>query len=348
MLVTDFVERASRIADDVLFPAALEVDRTGVVPDGHFRLLADEGFYGVAAPPERGGSGIPFPDFLTALEILAGGCLATTFTWMQHHSVLFGLMATENTALRQEYLPGAVSGRLRAGVAFAGAIPQPPRLWARRVDGGFVLSGEAPFVSGWGSIDLLLVSARESDTDTIVSGLVDPRADPGPTVERLRLVAAQGSATVRLGFTDHFLPADRVTREVSREQFLAGAEFGSRVNGAVPLGIARRCVRLLAEGGHDDLAGTLGAQLDQVRARLDDALGEPAAMPAARAAAGELAYRAAGATVAATGSAGITDTHHAQRLAREAMFALVAAGRPEIKAGQMDLLGHSPAFGTVR
>lgn len=347
--MTDFVARAHRIADDVLFPAATEVDRTGVVPDAHFRLLADEGFYGLVAPADHGGPDLDFPDFLQILEILVGGCLSTTFTWLQHHGVVLGLTSTENAALRAEYLPGLASGRVRAGVAFAGAIPQPPRLWAKRVDGGFVLSGDAPFVSGWDSIDVLLVSARETGTgsaDTIVSGLIDPHAPGGPSAQRLRLVAAQGSATVRLDFTDQFLPTERVTQRISREQFAGRQAHGARVNGAVPLGIAGRCVRLLGDGGHTDLADALGTQLADVRAALDAAVAEPAAMPAARAAAGELAYRAAGALVVASGSAAITEGHHAQRLAREAMFALVAAGRPEIKAGLADLLGRAPAAGT--
>jgi alkylation response protein AidB-like acyl-CoA dehydrogenase len=305
----------------------------------------------VAAPVEYGGTGLAFPDFLTVVETLVGGCLSTAFTWMQHHSAVLGLVSTDNVALREEYLPGLVSGRVRAGVAFAGAIPQPPRLWARRVAGGFVLTGEAPFVSGWDSIDTLLISARESDTgstDTIVSGLVDARATGGPSVRRLRLVAAQGSATVRLTFTDQFLPLERVTRLITREKFLMGQEFGSRVNASVPLGIAGRCLRLLAEAGHDEPAEAFGTQLAATRRQLDAALAEPDAMPAARAAAAELAYRIAGTTVAAFGSAAITEPHPAQRLAREAMFALVAAGRPEIKAGLVDLFGHAPAVGTPR
>ncbi len=129
---------------------------------------------------------------------------------------------------------------------------------------------------------------------------------------------------------------------MTRADFLSEQVYASRANGTVPLGITARCVRLLAEGGHGDLAGVLGAQLDEVRARMDAALPDPPAMPAARAAAAELAYRAGGAAVAAFGSAGITVSHHAQRLAREAMFSMVAAGRPEIKAELLGLLrrGH--------
>jgi alkylation response protein AidB-like acyl-CoA dehydrogenase len=54
-------------------------------------------------------------------------------------------------------------------------------------------------------------------------------------------------------------------------------------------------------------------------------------MPAARAAASEFAFRAAGAAVAAAGSSGILAGRHPQRLAREALFLLVFGSRPAIK-----------------
>jgi hypothetical protein len=47
--VTELSERARWIADTVLFPDAAEVDAKGVIPESHFRVLAAEGFYGLAA-----------------------------------------------------------------------------------------------------------------------------------------------------------------------------------------------------------------------------------------------------------------------------------------------------------
>jgi alkylation response protein AidB-like acyl-CoA dehydrogenase len=336
--VTDYVCKARRIADDVLFPAALYVDRTGTVPDSHFQLLADEGFYGVAAPDSVGGADLSLPDFLAVVEILAGGCLATTFTWLQHQGVVRGIATTGNIAVRDRWLPDLVRGERRAGVAFAGAIQQPPTLWAKQVDSGYLLSGDAPFVSGWHTVDLVLLSARATEADDIVSGILETRAPDGPAVDPIQLVAAQGTDTVRLTFNDYHLPADAITTRVTRTEFLGGQVFGSRVNGTIPLGITARCIRLLTESGRDDLATTLAAQLAEARTRMDNALANPPAMPAARAATADLAYRAAGTLVVASGSAGITTSHHAQRLAREAMFTLVAAGRPEIRTELISLL----------
>lgn len=338
--MTDYVARARHIADDVLFPSSIDVDRSGVVPDSHFRLLADEGFYGIAVPAEHGGAELEPREFLDVAEILVGGCLATAFVWLQHHFVAATVATTANAAARERWLSGLRSGELRAGVALAGAIPRPPRLWAKRVDGGYLLSGDSPFVSGWHYVDAVLVLARSQDEDdTLVPGLIETRAPDGPEADLVQLVAAQASDTVRLVFDDHFLPDSAVTGLLTRTDFEAGQVVGARTNGAVPLGITSRCVRLIDDAGMGELATSLRAELDAARTRLDAALTDPSAMPAARASASELAYRAGAAAIVAAGSAGITVSHHAQRLAREAMFTLVAAGRPEIKAELAHLLG---------
>ena len=336
------------IAEEVLFPAALEVDAQGAIPGSHFDLLAAEGFYGLAGDPERSGVEVGFPSLLRILETLSSGCLTTTFTWIQHYSVVRGLTGTANPELREKYLDAAIRGEVRGGVSFAGAIPQPPRLWAAATDSGWLLTGEAPFVTGWGIVDVLQISARNTalragqPTGTIVTGLIDAQADAGITVEPLHMVAAQGSNTVRLRFADYVLPAEKVTAEVTHSDFLANQVMSSRRSGCLATGVAERCIRMIDEVGRAQVAALLQAQLREIRNRLDAGLDDPETLPAARAAASELAYRAAGALVVAVGSAGILARQHAQRLVREATFTLVAAGRPDIKDSLLKVLarGH--------
>src|SRR5688500_10870706 len=140
--MTDMLQKALKIADEVLLPAAGEVDRTGKIPEGHFRRLAEDGFYGVVAPVEFGGPGVEFTDFLQIVETLAGACLTTAFTWLQHHGVVMGLAMTPNAELREKYLSRAASGQLKGGGAFSGVIPDPPRVRATRTQGGWSLDGD--------------------------------------------------------------------------------------------------------------------------------------------------------------------------------------------------------------
>jgi alkylation response protein AidB-like acyl-CoA dehydrogenase len=335
--VTSMLERAHTIAEEVLFPRALDVDAGGVIPGSHFDVLAEHGFYGLASQPES-------TSWNGIFEILAGGCLTTTFTWIQHHGLVRALAGTANVELREKYLDAAVRGSLRGGVAYAGAIPRPPRLWATATAGGWLISGDAPFVTGWGIIDMLLVSARDiagGPQGSIVSGLVGAEAGGGITVEELHLVAAAASNTVQLRFEGYFLPAEKVTAEIIHADFLARTHIALRRNGSLAMGVAGRCIRMIGEVGRPELAELLAVEQGTIRDRLDRGLSEPATLSTARAAASEFAYRCAGALVAATGSSGIFAGRHAQRLVREAAFTLVAAGRPDIKENLLSLLGSA-------
>ncbi|QUQ65274.1 acyl-CoA dehydrogenase family protein [Kutzneria sp. CA-103260] len=337
--MTDMLQKAAKIADEVLLPAASEVDRYGRIPGSHFDRLAEDGFYGLVAPPEFGGLGVEFPDFLELVEILASACLTTTFTWLQHHGVVMGLAMTPNSALRAQYLGRAASGELRGGSAFSGAIPVPPHVRATRSGEGWTINGQVPFVSGWGLVDVLHVSALDEQCGDVVSGLIEAKPGDGiAAVHPLSLVAAQASNTVRLEFRDLHLPDEMVTTRANRDEYIAGLARGSRVDGSLALGLLRRAVALLESAGQLAIAEAVRARAAQVRTKFDAAMAFPADLPVTRAACSELAQQACTAYLVAVGGAGLVSTHDAQRLTRESLFTLVVAGRPDVRTALLGLL----------
>ena len=333
------VERARRIGEDVLFPAALAVDRAEVVPAGHLDVLAAAGLFGLVGPAEAGGLAGDVRGLGTVVEVLAEACLATTFVWIQHHGAVRALAAPgAPAALREAWLAPLCRGERRAGLALTGLLPGPPRLRATPSDGdgdpdpGWVLTGESPWVTGWGLVDALLVAAR-GHGDTVVWLLVDAADGPGVRVERQRLVAADASVTVRLAFDGVAVPADRLIRvEPYHEAAWVGARQ-LRVNGSLALGVASRCCRILGPG-------PLDGELDACRALLDESGDD--GMPAARAAASELALRAAAAAAVHEGSRSVLVGDHGQRLVREALFLLVFGTRPSIRAELLQRLRAVP------
>ncbi len=350
MTASNLIQQAHRIADDVLFPAALEVDRTGRIPDTHWDAMARAGLYGIAAPAKVGGPELSLPQLVEILETMAGGCLATAFTWVQHHGMLRALATTDNQALRDQTVPGAIAGRIRGGVAYAGAVPVPPRMRAQRVNGGWLLSGHAPFVTGWGIIDVIQISAGDVDTGDIVAGLIDAEVQPGITeVTAQPLFVADAAQTVALRVDGLMIPDERIVSRVSREQFMSVQHFGSRLNATLPLGLVSRCVRLLDDAGETAAAAALRGEADAVRARLDAALsaGDGAALLAARAEGCELATRATGVLVAACGGPSLLRSSPAQLLARSALFTLVAASRPELKRSLIDRMSGAGEWGSA-
>jgi alkylation response protein AidB-like acyl-CoA dehydrogenase len=292
------------------------------VPAGHLDLLAREGFYGLAGPARAGGAGASYRTQCLVAEAFAGGCLATGFVWIQHQGVLRRMLAAP-AGLRASWLGPLCRGERRAGLALGGSLPGPPRLRARRVPGGYLLDGHSPWVTGWGMIDTLAVAARD-DQDALIWGLTDAAAGSTLDAQPLRMVAAQASGTVTARFARHFLPDGQVLRRQPLAEFAAEDARGLRINGSLALGVLGRCLAMLGPG-------TLDEQAAVCRAGLDEATTD--GLPAARAAAAELAMRAATALLVDTGSRGILLEQHPQRLVREAMFLCVFGSRPAIKAG---------------
>jgi len=324
--------RAERLAEELLFPAALAVDGAERVPAGHLDRLAAEGWYGLAGPVEAGGLDAYATEGARVAEVLAGGCLATTFVWMQHHGAVSAVAGSTTPGLREAWLGPLCRGERRAGTALAGLLPGPPRLRATPVDGGYRLDGDAPWVTGWGMVDTLHVAARTPD-DTVVWALVDAVAGPTLAVEPLRMVAVQASATVHARFAGHVVPAERVTQTLPFAEWPARDAAALRTNGSLALGVAGRCCRLIGPS-------RLDGELDACRAALD--AGPPRALPPARAAAAELAVRAANTLVVAYGSRSVLRDQHPQRLAREALFLLVFGSRPAIRDALLTRLRATP------
>ena len=336
----ELLSRARRIAAELLLPAALAVDAADRVPETHFDALAAAGLYGLAGPVQAGGLGADPATFCGVIEIMASGCLAPAFVWLQHHSAVRALASTANAELSGQWLGPLCRGERRAGVALAGARPGPPLLRAWPVPGGFCFDGTAPWVTGWGEIDVLYTVARQAGGG-LVAALVPAVAARSLAAERLSLVAVNASRTVELSFDRHFVPSEQVSGTIAEADWLAADAAGLRPNGSLSLGVAARCCEFIRAAGRTESADVLAGQLAAAREALDQA--GVVGLPAARATAADLAFRAAGALVTLSGSRSVRTGQHPQRLAREALFLLVFAARPAIREHLASLLSGPPA-----
>jgi len=332
----DVLAVARELADEVLFPDAMRVDRLDMLPAAYLDACAAAGLYGAPAPADAGGLGLDQRQVSHVVEELASGCLTAAFVLIQHFRLVTTLAADGAPGgLRDRWLASACQGRTRGGIALIGLIPGPPQLRAEPVAGGWRLDGTAPWVTGWGLIDLVQVVARGPD-DTVVTLVMDAAAQPGLAVTRQRLAAVDAAVTVRLGFEGVLIPPERFVDQAPFDPAVSVQPAGLRLNGSLALGVARRCARLLGPSPLDE-------EVTACRDRLDAALGAaPGPMTLARAAASELALRAAAALTVRAGANSITVDQHPQRLAREALFLLVFGSRPGIKTALLDQLGAVP------
>jgi alkylation response protein AidB-like acyl-CoA dehydrogenase len=207
---------------------------------------------------------------------------------------------------------------------------------AQSTPDGYRFSGEAPWVTGWGLIDVLHVAARD-ENDTIVWALLPALPSSTLAVEPLEMLAVTSSRTVTLRFDDHPVPAGAVTGTLPYAEWPARDAAGLRLNGSLALGLSERCRLLLTDG---TLAAAIARDIDAARSALDAAATEY--LPAARAAASDLALRATATLMTAVGARGILAGGTAQRLFREAGFLLVFGSRPPIRADLLRRLARTP------
>lgn len=317
------IASARQIADDVLFPNALAADQADGVPLMQLQCLADAGFYGISTHCDAA-------TLSTIIEIIASGCLTTTFVWTQH----LGATAAANASsgpVKDELGAELAAGRKRAGVAFAHLLrPGTPMSTAAPADSGWKLNGVAPWVTGWGHIDVVHAGARHGED--IVWMLIDAQDSETLESDPVPFAVVDATQTKVLTYSDHFVPTSRVTRVEKYADWRARYRLGLRTNGSLALGVANRCCRLL-----DDSA--MSAQLNLTRDTLDmiDPTDEES-MSIARADASLFAVRAATALVAKTGGRAVMMSEHAQRLMREAMFVMVQGQTPAIKASMLATL----------
>lgn len=314
---------------------ANKVDVADVVPRSSLDRLAEAGLYGLTVPTDRGGLGLDGPPAWRVIEILSGGCLATTFVWLQHLSVA-SAVARLDSPLAKELTGSMCAGKVRAGIALGGARPV-PSVSAVRTVGGWLLNGDSPWVTGWGLIDLIHVAAREGDQ--VVWGLIDAAVSSSLRVEALRLASVNASETVTVTLQDHFLPDERCTFNLAYSQWQEIDAANLRTNGSLALGVIGRCLTIL---GSSPSKGESGWEqdLDNLRTALDGA--SPADLPGLRANAAEFALRSAAAVLVAEGSGSLLVGGHGQRLLREAGFLLVFGSRPPIKASLLARFSGRP------
>ena len=342
---TRLVSAARRLADDLLAPTAETTDQASVVPAERLHALAAADLYGLSGPVEAGGSSAPAAISRLVYEALAGACGVTFFVWVQHHAPVRMLAASGNRELRERWLPALCRGDVLGGVAFAYLRrPGRPAVSARPAAGGWMVDGEAPWVTSWGLAGLCAVAARAGDEVVLFALAADP---PPPAVSAsppLRLAAMAASATVRLKLDGLFVPAGDIITTLPFAQWQARDRLATARPHPAPLGVASRAVRLLSEATEHAAVAALAAELDACRQHAygleadEDDGAALTAMVRGRAWGLDLALRAASALVAATGGGAMALTHPGQRLVREAAFYSIQAQTLEVRQATLERL----------
>ncbi len=234
-------------AQEVLWPEAPRYDESGEYPWPQLRALAELGLLGMTTPEAWGGAGMDSMSWALALEEIAYAdpsvavIVSVTSGLPQYMLARFGTEAQKDRFLRP-LARGEWIGAFALTEPGAGSDPAAMRTRAKKVDGGWILSGTKSWITSAGQAHLYVVMARSGEGPKEITAFLIEKDAPGlsfgPPEAKMGLHAAH-TAEVRLD--EVFVPDDQVLGQVGRglAQALAGLDSGRIGIAAQSLGIAR-------------------------------------------------------------------------------------------------------------
>jgi alkylation response protein AidB-like acyl-CoA dehydrogenase len=158
------VDSARAFASRELAPHAADWDRDHHFPLDVIRQAAEQGYLALYLKEDDGGLGLSRLSAALIFEQLAAGCVATTAFMTIHNMATWMLASFAEQALKDQWLPGLVSGELLASYCLtepdAGSDAAHLRTRARRDGDDYLIDGSKCFISGAGATDVLIVMAR--------------------------------------------------------------------------------------------------------------------------------------------------------------------------------------------
>jgi alkylation response protein AidB-like acyl-CoA dehydrogenase len=300
---------------------------------GNILSLAKLGFFGAGVSKEYGGLELKDTTRREATERIAATCGVTAFAQAQLHSGAGFVGSSQNDSLKSELLPKFASGEVLCGVSFAHVRRSgPPSLTVKKVDGGYLFNGHAPWISDWSMMDSFILAGIIESTQEVLYTFVDKHksADHLVASDPMQLAVMTASDTVSLDCIDLFIE-DRYVLSVKEPGHMKRSDYCNITSHVtLPLGCARGSVGYLNALGTPvakDAAGRLQAEIDTCREQSQTWGSSKADEPdyhsnalKARASAVNIALRAAETAIAASGGRAHLITHPAQRRLREAAF----------------------------
>lgn len=357
MRFDDLLAESGRLADELLWPEALAVDRASTIPAGHYDALAELGLFAMLAPADLGGLGLSREQVRHVLRGLGGGCGATAFAFAQHGGVVAAVAKTRNVALRDRWL-ARLCDRTLGGTAFAHVRRAgSAAVVAERVNGGWRIEGLAPWATSWGTAEVFSVAATTAD-DEIVWFLLPVDDGVPQSIEAsapMELVTFEATETVSLRFVAHRIREADVLSVEEGTRWRVGDRRGAVRPNPLCIGVGDRALAELATETADTAraleawwfpyAGqAMAAQLDAGASDGPDAeavAGDPteeaaiARVAEVRSSSVFATQRLTTALLAAVGGRGADRNHVAQLLARQALFYVIQAQNEDGRAATL-------------
>ena len=181
---------AKAFADEKLMPKIVNsYDREHFEPN-LFREMGDMGLLGVTIPEEYGGLNANYVSYgLIAREIERVDSGYRSMLSVQSSLVMYPIFAYGNEAQKQKYLPDLASGK-KIGCfglteAEAGSDPSSMTTKAKKIDGGYLISGSKMWISNSPIADIFVIWAKSEYHNNKIKGFILEKGIKGLTAPKI-------------------------------------------------------------------------------------------------------------------------------------------------------------------
>lgn len=214
-------DAAHAFAQGVLQPRVTASFAGEVDDPGLFPLMGEQGLLGATIPVEYGGAGAGYVAYgLIAREIERVDSGYRSMASVQSSLVMYPIHAYGSEEQRRKYLPGLAAGTLIGCFGLtepdAGSDPGGMTTRARKVDGGYVLSGAKTWISNAPFADVFVVWAKSDEHGGAIRGFVLEKGMKGLSAPKI-----EGKLSLRASTTGMILMDDV---EVGEDALLPNVE----------------------------------------------------------------------------------------------------------------------------
>ena len=214
-------DAARAYAQDRLQPRIIEAYRDEVVAPEIFPEMGEAGLLGATLPEEYGGLGAGYVTYgLIAREVERVDSGYRSMMSVQSSLVIYPIYAYGSEEQRQKYLPGLCDGSLIGCFGLtepdAGSDPGGMKTVAKKVQGGYVLSGAKMWISNAPIADVFVVWAKSEAHDGKIRGFVLDKGMKGLSAPKIG-----GKLSLRASVTGEIVMQDV---EVGEDALLPGVE----------------------------------------------------------------------------------------------------------------------------
>ncbi|KAI1091378.1 acyl-CoA dehydrogenase NM domain-like protein [Rostrohypoxylon terebratum] len=226
---------------------AAHTDRSNAFPADMWPKLGSAGFLGMTADEDVGGLALGYQAHCIVMEELSRASGSIALSYAAHSQLCVNQLQLNGTpAQKAKYLPGLIAGTkvgaLAMSEAGAGSDVVSMRSAARKVDGGYELSGTKMWITNGPDADVVVVYAKTIPalgSKGITAFIVDTSTPGFSCARKLDKMGMRGSNTGELVFQSVFVPEENVLGKVNggAHVLMEGLDLERLVLSAGPLGL---------------------------------------------------------------------------------------------------------------